>query len=474
MDDDPRFYVSRRVFVSGSLALTVAAGLPGRAWAATSQFDLTPRAAKVDLVGPGYPATAVWAYDGQVPGREIRVRQDETIRVAVTNGLAEPTTVHWHGLRLPHAMDGVPDLTQPAIPPGASFTYEFVAPDAGTFWYHPHVRSDEQVGRGLYGPLIVEEKNPPAVDRDITWAIDDWRLTNQAQLADFGMGMDMSHGGRLGNLVTVNGKRMDDFPVRAGERIRLRLINTANARLFGLRFDGHDPMVIALDGHPVKPHAPDGGMVVLGPGMRADIILDCTLSPGATATITDALYTRNTYEFATVRYSDDRPLRENPPDGAIALAANPVAEPDVQAALRHEVVISGGAMGSMRGAVYKGEMTDIRDLVQYGKIWSLNGVAAHGMKMDPMLTLKKGASHAIRIVNDTAWPHPLHLHGHAFRILKREGRPVPHHPWADTILLAAREEAEIALVADNPGDWLFHCHILEHHVAGMASVIRVA
>lgn len=467
-------FITRRTFLGGAAAIAAMPLLSAKARAETISFRLTPAPASVNLVGGAYPDTAVWAYDGTVPGLEIRVRQGDTIRVAVANGLAEPTTVHWHGLRLPNAMDGVPELTQPPIAAGGSFLYEFPAVDAGTFWYHPHVRSDEQVGRGLYGALIIDETAPPVVDRDLTWVIDDWRLTNDAQIAEFGSDMDMSHGGRTGNTVTVNGKLMNSFSVRAGERIRLRLLNAANARIFGLEFGGHAPSVIALDGHPVEPHTPAGGKVVLGPGQRADVILDCEAKPGAVFTISDTYFPRFAYEFAKIVYLDAPPLRAQPLDAPVRLAPNPLAEPDIRAAHRHKVVIEGGAMGRMDGAVYKGQRLDIRALVQAGKIWALNGVAAHGPKMDPILTLKRDASHVIRLINATGWAHPMHLHGHAFRILSRGGRPEPHTPWADTVLLAPQEEAEIALVADNPGDWLFHCHILEHHAAGMASVVRVA
>lgn len=466
-----QFHLTRRAFLAATAALPL---LPTRGWAQPASFRLTPAPSTVNLVGDAYPNTAVWAYGGQVPGPEIRVRHGETVRVAVTNGLAEPTTVHWHGLRLPNAMDGVPELTQPPIAPGESFLYEFPTIDAGTFWYHPHVRSDEQVGRGLYGALIVDEANPPKVDRDVTWVIDDWRLTNEAQIAEFGNGMDMSHGGRMGNTVTVNGKLMSAFAVRAGERIRLRLLNTANARIFGLEFAGHSPIVIARDGHPVEPHAPADGKIVLGPGQRADVILDCLSELGASFTISDTYFARFAYEFAKIVYSDAPALRTHALDAPVRLPDNPLAEPDIRAAHRHRVVIEGGAMGRMDGAVFKGKHLDIRSLVQQGKIWALNGVAAHGPKMDPILTLKRGASHVIRLVNATGWPHPMHLHGHAFRIVSRGDRPEPYTPWADTVLLAPQEEAEIALVADNPGDWLFHCHILEHHAAGMASVIRVS
>ena len=235
--------LSRRQLLLAGGATLVTAGLhTGRASASAPKqrtFKLATGAnSRVQLAPDPHPQTRVWAYNGKVPGPEIRARQGDRLRVDVTNGLAEETTVHWHGLRVPVSMDGVPHLTQkPIKADGGTFSYEFDVPDAGTYWYHPHQRSFEQVGRGLYGALIVEEREPSRVDRDVTWVLDDWRLERDAQIAaDFGNRRDASHNGRVGNTVTINGRILETFNVRRGERIRLRLINAANARIFALKF----------------------------------------------------------------------------------------------------------------------------------------------------------------------------------------------------------------------------------------------
>lgn len=211
--------LSRRGFLAGSAAAGAALSLQP-AWADTHRaFTLRAASGRARLVPEPWGESDVWCYGGTVPGPEIRVRQGDRLRIAVENALDEETTVHWHGLRVPNAMDGVPHLTQAPIAPGETFTYEFGAVDAGTFWYHPHQRSFEQVGRGLYGALIVEEANPPRVDRELVWVLDDWRLTQDAAISDdFGGFHDMSHAGRLGNTVTINGRVPDALPVRAGER----------------------------------------------------------------------------------------------------------------------------------------------------------------------------------------------------------------------------------------------------------------
>jgi FtsP/CotA-like multicopper oxidase with cupredoxin domain len=169
----------------------------------------------------------------------------------------------------------------------------------------------------------------------------------------------------------------------------------------------------------------------------------------------------------------------------MALPANPLPEPDLGNAVRHDVVFNGGMMGEMVMAQMGGSMGDgasdammrgmgsMMGMMHSGKMWFINGVAAEGHIMEPMLTLERDRSHVIAMTNATAWHHPIHLHGHSFRVISRNGEPTKHREWQDTVLMAPRERIGIALVADNPGDWMFHCHILEHQAAGMMGVIRV-
>jgi len=417
-----------------------------------------------------YGATDVWSYNGTVPGPAIRVRQGDRIRVLAQNGLNEDTTIHWHGIRTPNAMDGVPFLTQAPIPVGSDFLYEFDALDAGTFWYHPHQRSSEQVGRGLYGSLIVEETDPMRVDRDLTWMLDDWRMTRSGEISDdFGNRHDAMHGGRVGNMVTINGQIPERIAVRAGERIRLRLINASNARIFGLDFGDLAPVVVALDGQPVAPHVPESGIVVIGPAMRVDLVIDMTGQPDDFLTVTDIFYEGLEYPLVDLAYDPGR-LRSTVPDWSMDLPPNPLAEPDMTKATRHQIVFNGGMMGQMMTG---GGMGSMMGQMREGNIWFINGEAATGMVMDPLLVLSHNTSHVFEMDNRTAWHHPIHFHGHSFRVTARNGQPTRHREWQDTVLMAPEERVEIAFVADNPGDWMFHCHILEHQAAGMMGVIRV-
>jgi FtsP/CotA-like multicopper oxidase with cupredoxin domain len=472
---------SRREFLAAAAASLTAIALPPR-FAAAAGYQLTPRPASWPVLGAPQPQTSVWAYNGLLPGPLLRVDQGERLTAKVTNNLPDnhPTTVHWHGIRLPNAMDGVPGLTQEPIRPGESFTYDFTCPDAGTFWYHPHLGSPEQLGRGLYGALIVDEPAPPMVDRDVLWVLDDMRLAPDAQIAgDFRNAMDLSHAGRLGNTFLLNGKLAESFPLRAGERIRLRLLNTANARVFNPHFEGHRPWLIAWDGHPLQPLLLDEGATIqLGPGMRADLILDAVGMPGARYRVLDSDLRGSTYRLLDLDYGPAATLRREALPPPLALTPNPVSVPDLAAAERLNLVLNGGAMGATAALEVDGHAMSLRDAFQKHRVaWGLNGQAMtdhHDHRHHMLFELKLGRSYRIAIDNQTAWPHPIHLHGHAFRVLSRNGRAEPQTPFADTVLLQGRETAEIAFVADNPGDWMLHCHIQEHQAAGMMAMVRVS
>jgi FtsP/CotA-like multicopper oxidase with cupredoxin domain len=499
---DSSFFISRRGLLRASGALALAAVLrPGLVHAAAG-YDYRIAAAMGDapLLGRDQPETAVWAYNGDVPGPALRLRQGEPARILIENRLSEGTTVHWHGIRLPIAMDGVPGISQPPIKPGESFTYEFTPPDAGTFWYHPHADSLQQIGRGLSGALIIEENSPPTVDRDLLWMLSDWRLGDEGQIAgSFGNTMEEMMAGHLGNTVTLNGRVSMEEPVRAGERIRLRLVNGVLARIMALRFDGHRPWVVAIDGQPCDPHEPEGGRLLLGPAMRMDVLLDMEGEAGGRYQVVDDFYEGLAYPLTELAYDLGPPLRERLLDGPRALPRNPLPEPDLATAERHELVLQGGMMGGgamtglggmtgggmMNGGGMNGMMGNGGGMMGGGTgmgamgsaAWAINGSSMTGdgqAGMPPLLTLKLGRSYVLTLRNQTAWWHPMHLHGHSFRVLSRNGAAVPHHEWGDTVLVSPRKAVEIAFVADNPGDWMLHCHVMNHQVAGLMTILRIA
>ena len=449
--------------------------------AEAGEHRLVAAPARAAIAGGNFPETEVWAYNGSVPGPLLRVRRGTKMRVTLENQVTDATSLHWHGIRLPNAMDGVPGLTQKPVTRGESFVYEFEAKDSGTYWYHPHWKSYEQVERGLYGALIVEEDAPPVVDRDVLWVLDDWRLTPEARIAgEFGSFFDVSHAGRLGNTVTVNGRIAEEFRVRAGERIRLRLLNTANGRIFGLRFGAPAsrdlaPQLIATDGHAIAPHALDENRIVLGPGMRADLILDCGGKAGERVTVTDDFYPRQAYRLLDLVYGPEAPLREKPPEAPIALAPNALPEPKLAEAERHEIAFGGGMMGRLSEAEFEGAKRPMREIMlQHRMAWAVNGKVIGAHEHAPFLTLKLGRTYVFAMENDTAWHHPIHLHGHAFQVVARNGVKVSRTEWRDTVLMNPRDRVDIAFVADNPGDWMLHCHVLEHQAGGLMAVVRVA
>jgi len=468
--------ISRRSFLAGAASAAAAASLPRATRAAPTpirEFKLTAAPARWPIVGKPHPDTEVWCYGGRIPGPEIRVRQGEPVRIVVENKLEQDTTVHWHGIRLPIAMDGVPGLTQPPIQPGASFTYEFTPPDAGTFWYHPHANSLQQLGRGMAGALIVEEAEPVPVDRDMLWMLSDWRLTSRAQIASgFGNAMEAGMSGRVGNTVTINGAVSDEIPVRAGERVRLRLVNSSLARIMALRFEGHRPVVVAIDGQPCEPHEPERGRLLLGPAMRIDVMLDMRGVAGRRYRVIDDFYDGLSYWLTQLAYEDKPAVRARPLDAPLSLPRNPLPEPDLANAERHELRLQGGMMGG-------GAMMGMGGMMGMGRgaSWAINGTSMTSdghAGMAPLLTLQRGRSYRLRMRNDTAWWHPMHLHGHSFRVLARNGSAVPHRQWADTVLVPPKEAVDVAFVADNPGDWMLHCHVTDHQVSGMMTILRIA
>ncbi len=429
---------------------------------------IRPAPAEVSMVGDKAPATAVWAYSGVTPGSVLRLRQGTLFRATVENGLEETTTVHWHGIRLPNAMDGVPGVTQKAIPPGGRFDYAFTPPDAGTFWYHSHDDGLVQMGRGLVGALIVEEAEPPMVDRELLWTIQDWRLDENAQIVPgFDNRMEIAMAGRIGNTVTINGRLPETLHVRAGERIRLRLLNAAIARMMALRFEGHAPAIVALDGQPCDPHTPPDGRILLGPAMRADVMLDMQGAPGRSYAVVDDFYGGLAYTLVHIAYDKAAPLRPHPLDAPLRLPANPVPRPDLTTAVTQEIRLQGGMMGGGGGMM--GMMG--------GAAWSINGQSMTGdgsAKMPPLFRIDRGRSCLLDLRNETAWWHPIHLHGHSFSVLDRDGVAVPHDESGDTVLVRPLERVRVAFVADNPGDWMLHCHVMEHQVGGLMGVFQVS
>ncbi|MEM9632962.1 MAG: multicopper oxidase family protein [Pseudomonadota bacterium] len=461
--------MDRRSFLK-TTAITCAGTLLPRlslARADDGSFELEARKGKARLYGKDGAVSDLWLYNGQLPGPEIRVRRGERVQVRFTNNLEEPTTIHWHGIRIENAMDGVTGLTQPAVQPGESFDYDFVAPDAGTFWYHAHNMSWNQVPRGLSGPLIIEDDEPLFADgTDITMVLNDWRLDENGALetASFGARMDFSHAGRLGNWLTVNGQSLPDIPLKKGHWHRLRLINTSASRIIDLAPARFGAQLIALDGQTFSEPREIEGTAQLSPAQRMDLIL----RPEQTGTVPFETMTGNPFTFANFKVTETE-------EAALPLVvplANALPEPDLASARSLPLVMEGGAMGGMQSLMKDGKELGMRQMMEAGLFWAFNGIA--GMEEKPMFSARRGETIILESRNDTAFAHAMHIHGHHFRVLERNSEKLEHPDWRDTFTTAPRETVKIAFVADNPGKWLIHCHMLGHAASGMMTWFEVA
>lgn len=461
-----QFFSRRAVLASGSVGLAALA--TGRiANTAPAVPLLRPAPEELQIAPSDYPMTKVWCYNGSAPGPELRVRQGETFSAVLDNGLpSQGTSIHWHGVRLPNEMDGVPNVTQPPVLPGERFEYAFVAQDAGTFWYHPHMNSLEQVSRGMSGVLVVEEREPPEVDTELTLVLDDWRMTEDAQIHEsFGNMHDMSHAGRLGNYVTVNGQFQWTRQVGTGDRLRLRLVNTATARIFTLRAQGIRLWVAALDGMPLeKPR--EVTELRLGPAQRVDVVADVVAQPNSEALLASV---ERDGQFLVAAFPTGASAPKTSRAAPAPFPPNAHPEPDLSVARSAILVMEGGAMrGLPNGALYKGVQMEMSALVENRQVWAFNGQA--GMSEAPLIEAKVGETIRISIENRTAFPHAQHLHGYHFRLIDKDERL---GAWRDTVLIDPNETRDIAFVAQTPGDWMFHCHMLAHQMAGMMTWIRV-
>lgn len=422
--------------------------------AKTHDYELIAAPLDMELV-PGH-RTSVWAYGGQAPGLELRARQGDWLRVRFINRLPEPSTIHWHGIRLPLEMDGVPYVSQLPVLPGEYFDYRFRVPDAGSFWYHPHTASGEQLGRGLVGPLIVEEREPTGFRHERTLSLKSWHVDGQGVFAEFSVLREAARGGTPGRLTTVNGEAAPTLELPAGQIVRLRILNLDNTLTYRLNLPDAEARIYALDGNPVTPR-PLGKEYWLGPGMRIELGLRV---PAAGV----ELPLRNgPLRLATLKSVDGDGA---PGDWPAALPANPVPEPDLAAAesLRFNFEWAGALSANMeQGGAFKFWQIN-------GQAWDINDKSCAER---PIVTLRQGRSYIFELRNVSQYQHPIHLHGMAFKVLDSNRRKIDPY-FTDTYLLGRNETARVALVADNPGVWMFHCHVIDHMETGLMAAIKVA
>jgi FtsP/CotA-like multicopper oxidase with cupredoxin domain len=331
------------------------------------------------------------------------------------------------------------------------------------------------VPRGLYGALIVEEDKPVPVDREVVWVLSDFKLgVDNQQVEDFGKVTDFGSGGRLGNTIAINGKAagaQQKLQLRPNERVRLRLVNAASARILSLDFAGHKPWVISHDGQGVKPR-PLTAPLVLGGGQRTDLILDGTAGSGEFA-----VWDRRDQgtRLATIAYQGS-PVRAKVLGAPPAIAPNRILEPDLARATRHFLAFQGGVLGMPAIGTVDGRPQDVKSIMErHGLSWTMNYTAQHehALMHEPLFHLRKGEHVVVKMLNHTEFEHPMHLHGHFFQVVALNGKLVAERLWRDTVMMAPRAEMDIAFVADNVGEWMLHCHILDHSAGGMMGTVVV-
>ena len=457
----------------------------GYARASTAAAEITlPIGRTTCEIMPTLPTAAMMGY-GPTGPTVLHLTQGQHVLIHAQNRLEEVTTVHWHGLRGPNAQDGVPYLTQMPIGVGEDYTYDLTPKDAGTYWFHPHCNTLEQIARGLAGVVVVHEAQDPGYDADEVIQLRDFRLGNDGQFIEFTKPRNAVRGGTLGTVTTANWQTDLHITAPAGGLLRLRLAATDVTRVFQIAVTGAEARVIAADGHPVPaPYAiaalptpknrepvaaPGTWPVILAPGQRSDLAIvmpaeggivtvDMALPGGAQKTVATLIATGPTLGRLV---ADIKPL-----------PANPLSEPDLATAQRVDFTIGWSPDGTAGASGICGD-TPYRFWSINRKLWPGEGPPDPANPLAPLAELTLGKSYIFRMKNETKNDHPIHLHGMAFKMLSSNQRNVPPH-WSDTALLRADETVEVAFAADNPGDWVFHCHVIEHQKTGLAGLIRVA
>jgi FtsP/CotA-like multicopper oxidase with cupredoxin domain len=418
-----------------------------------------------------------WTYNGTLPGQEVRVNEGDQVVINLKNSLPEPTALHLHGLPVPNEMDGVPGVTQNAVLPGEEFVYEFLADTPGTYWYHSHQNGSKQVDKGLYGAIIVEPKDKKTYDVDQVVVIDEWAsMGMDMENMDHGkMNSEMDHGQDQTNMsnetemahsesmnemydtMIINGKAapaIESIAVREGDTVKLRFLN---AGLFTqvISIPGHSFKVTHYDGQEVnEPELLSNVSLRIAPAERYDIeiVMD---QPGAWGI---QVYAEENQE----KLSTIIPVSYEGFESAKLETAKPSQS-------YFDLTSYGKAKDIQYGDITK-EYQMILGTNDDGETFTINNKQ---MPDHEVYEVEEGDVVKVTIENKTNVDHPMHLHGQFFYVLTKNGEPVKGSPIVkDTLNVRPNETYEIVFIADNPGNWMFHCHELHHASGGMVSEVR--
>jgi FtsP/CotA-like multicopper oxidase with cupredoxin domain len=447
----------------------------------------------------------MFAFNGQLPGPLLWVDRGSTVHVRFVNRLDQPSSVHWHGLRLDHRMDGAPPVSQDPVPPGGSFDYTLTFPDGGLYWYHPHVREEMQQDLGLSGNIMVRGMDGlPPIAREEILLLDDILIGDDGMVPWGEEAPTHALMGRFGNLFLVNGEPRVRLTASSGETVRLWFTNAANTRTFNLSIVGATLRLVAAD-MGVFPAPVPIESVVLAPAERYAV--DVTFEGEGPWLLVnrvkaiDHLFGRFVQQEDTLALvapgprppatafshrRDRSPVERPRPRGEPLAAHDAVPDPDLvlefglrtrdlpfvtermmllDSAYFHPVEWSG-TMPMMNWAT-SGEQAE----------WFVRDARTGAENEAAAFTVRRGDRRVLRLVNRRnsihAMQHPIHVHGQRFRVLAVNGVPPPTWGWKDTVLLPAGATVDILVEFTNPGRWMLHCHIAEHVESGMMTTFTV-
>lgn len=467
--------LSRRSFLKTSLlASAMLAGcMPDTRVEQNGKYDytLTVEPADLELI-PG-TRTPGLGFNGMYPHPPLRAKQGKPVTIRVINKLNQPTTIHWHGIRLDITMDGVPFLSQKPIMPGETFIYEFTPPDAGTFWFHPHINSIEQLGKGLVGLLIVDEAESDSFSAnefaaDIPLMLKNWHLNDDGSFKPLTTPRNAARMGTAGNYATVNGVNQPEIKVPAGGWLRLRFANVDNTLVYKLRVKDYPAYIISIDANPLAEPVPLDTYSI-GAGMRVDIALlapeagqEVIVENGKGKRSYKPLLKLRSQTQAQVQTQHIKATASRPP----LPPPNPLSEPDLANAERLHFNFE------WEGAVTPADSNG----KSMPKFWAINRIPWSGMSADnipePLATLQLGKSYIFDLQNSTPHRHPIHIHGIMFKVIRSNQKQIDPF-FTDTVSMEKNERVQIAFVADNPGSWMYHCHVIEHMKTGLMGYITI-
>jgi len=467
-------------------------------------LDLTAMLLRRTLRGHTF---VTYGYNGQVPGPLIRVPQNATIIVRFHNRIDLPSAVHWHGVRLENRYDGAPGVTQQAVKPGDSFEYKVHFPDAGVYWYHPHVREDIEQGMGLFGNMIVDSPDPdyysPA-NRDKALVLDDL-LVNADTLIPFGKeGPDFALMGRVGSVELVNGEPRDTMRVKTGEVVRFFLTNVASSRTFNVSF-GDAPMKVLASDVSRFEREERVPSVILAPAER--YIVEVRFEHAGQYALVNAVQAINHFEgefdptVDTLAMVTVDPAPAAPDYGRDfgVLRANAAVSQDIDRfraafdkAPDKRFTLTVGTSGLPLATVqfmdvdtayyapveWVDAMPDMNWLSTSAQVhWAIRDDATGKQNMDIDWHVAQGSIVKVRIFNDPRsfhpMQHPMHLHGQRMLVVARDGVRTRDLVWKDTVIIPVGSTVDLLIDASNPGAWMMHCHIAEHLESGMMTVLHV-